>query len=196
MLQNVPKKRIILISAGVGSLLIILFLVVLFLPNKPQSRSSSLSNPTPVIQTQASIPTPKLPPVQTSFLSFQQKTGTSSAVILDTGDKAVTAVQLEIAFDPSVIQNVTIQPGNFFNRAFALLNRVDYKSGSIFYVLAIPPNGNAKKGKGEVATIYYTFNSGAFNPTTFQFLPRTKIAAVGIDDSVLKSATPITVASE
>jgi hypothetical protein len=160
--------------------------------NQSKTASSNLTNPTPVAE---NVPT-KGPPIQTSFLSFQQKSATSSAIILDTGDKAVTAVQLDIAFDPSVIYNVQVQPGNFFNRSLSLLNHIDYKTGTIFYVVAMPPTGVAKQGKGEVATIYYSFNSGAFNPTTFQFRPRTKVAAEGIDQSVLKAAAPISVASE
>jgi len=193
MLQNISKKNFVLISAGAGIILMVVILSTAMLSQKRTPKASmALANPTPAGQV---VPT-KIPSVQTSFLSFQQKTGTSSAIVLDTGNKAVTAVQLDIAFDPTIIHDVSIQPGNFFNRSLSLLNRVDYKAGSIFYVLAIPPTGNAKQGKGEIATIYYSFNSGAFNPTTFQFLPRTKIAAQGIDESVLKSATPISVASE
>ena len=118
----------------------------------------------------------------------------TSAVVIDTGNKAVTAVQLEISFDPLILRNVSITPGDFFDTALVLLSKIDYQSGDIFYAVVMPPAGSPKHGKGTIATLSYVFNSGAFNPTNLRFLPRTKVAAVGIDQSVLKQASDITIA--
>lgn len=191
------KKQIIII----GTCIVLvggLFLLSLFFANpnkKTESPTGNLTTNTTTPESSMAKP-PINAQVKIATLGFQQKTATSTAILLDTGNKAVSAVQLEIAFDSSAIHNVRIQPGKFFEKSLSLISNVDYQNGSIFYVIAIPPTGYPKEGRGEIATLYYDFNNGAFNPTTLKFLPKTKVAAAGIDDSVLKTANPANIASQ
>jgi hypothetical protein len=80
------------------------------------------------------------------------------------------------------------------NNALVLLKNIDYTEGTMFYAAVIPPTGQPVQGTGEVAVITFNFNQGAINPTTLQFLPKTKVTAKGIEDSVLQKATGITLA--
>jgi hypothetical protein len=131
----------------------------------------------------------------TAVLYLQRRTPTSSAVVVDTHNKPVSAVQLAISFDPSILGNISIKPGNFFGQALVLINKIDYSTGTIFYAAVVPPTATPQQGQGVVALLSYNFAPGSINPTNLQFLPNTKITARGIDNSILKEASGISIAA-
>lgn len=106
----------------------------------------------------------------------------------------VTGVQMELSFDPSLLKNVNIVPGNFFTNPLVLLKNINQKDGRVLYILAITPSQEPRKGTGTVATLTFTpnaFATGSANKITeVKFLPKTVITARGIGASVLKSALP------
>lgn len=122
----------------------------------------------------------------------------SISVILDTKTNYVTAVQLELLYDPKAITNVIVKSSKFFAKPVELMNRVDKNTGRITYMLGISPAQDPISGKGEVAVI--TFNKVAgtqIKGTKFSF-SRTEnsesiVAATGIDLSVLKTTTDTTI---
>ena len=183
-------KKHVFITAGILVAFLLPLLFLFIASSRSGKKQEQAANPTPVV---ANLVTPT-PSYLVSLLSFRQESATSAAIVLDTGNKDVTAVQLEVSFDPMILTNITVKPGSFFEKAYVLLSNIDYNAGSIFYAVVMPPDGMPKHGVGTVARIYYTFNSGAINPTILKFLPRTKVAAAGIDQSVLKQAESITVA--
>lgn len=184
--------------AIIGIIALVIFVpVVAFLLSLGQVEKSSSNsiNPTPVqpiTQVTAVSPTPVY---KTSLLSFKQLSAGSTAVVIETGAKPASAVQLEIGFDPVILKNIQVVPGSFFDKSLVLLSNVDYQKGSIFFAVVTPPDGKPIRGKGTVAVVSYTFAQGAINPTTLQFLSRTKVATVGIDDSILKLANNITISA-
>lgn len=112
-------------------------------------------------------------------------------VHMDTGSNTVTAVQLELAYDPNVLTNVTVTKGTFFDQSVELFNKVDARNGRISYAIAIPPTGQPKKGQGIIATISYQRVLGATQQTSISFLPKSKVTEEGVNPSVLQSTTDV-----
>lgn len=140
--------------------------------------------PTPAAQTMlALIPNP---------LTISSPSG-SLDVTIDTGNNNVTAVQLELSYDPKMLTNVTVaQPKTnaFFEKPVELIKQMDAKKGTIRYAIGIDPTTKAKQGIGIVATLKFRASLGTSQIT---FLPQTLVTAEGISVPVLKSATDATV---
>lgn len=114
-------------------------------------------------------------------------------VVVDTQTNPVTAVQLELSYDPKVITSIDIKPGSFFTNPAELLKTIDAKEGKISYALGILPSDNPQKGQGVVATITLRTNLKVGQSTQIAFLPKTLVTASGITTSVLKSASNLTI---
>ena|ERR1035437_2090897 len=59
-------------------------------------------------------------------------------VAIDSGQDNVTAVQLELSYNPKALTNVDIAPGTFFNNPNILLKKIDPVNGRITYALGVP----------------------------------------------------------
>lgn len=178
----------------IGLLLIIATSLVLVALNSPYSPTVA---PSPI------APPPVTLPVEESVLRFDDPViATESAasntanvtyslpLIINTGRNAVTAVQVELAFDPKVLAKVSVNPGSFFNNPIVLLNEVDESTGKISYALGISPQDNGIRGEGVVAMISFQTKVASPTATSVTFLPKTMVTAEGVSQSVLKSATP------
>lgn len=111
-------------------------------------------------------------------------------VEIATGENQVTAVQLEMAFDPQIIKNLRIQPGTFFDSPTILLNNVDTTTGRVSYALGIAPAQDPKSGNGTVATLTFNVTPVAgVSETSLTLLSKSLVTARGVGASVLKSAT-------
>lgn len=119
-------------------------------------------------------------------------TGTVS-VNIDSGINAVTAVQLDMTYDPKALTNIKITAGPFFQNPFELLNIIDTKTGKISYALGLPPSAAAKKGNGTVATISFTPLLPAGQTTQLTFTNKSLATAEGVSKSVLKSSSGATI---
>lgn len=102
---------------------------------------------------------------------YTSSTGTSSAttvdVVIDTGGDQVRSVQLEIAYDPKVLKNVTIQPGTFFTNPSVLpVGGVNQKTGRITFAVVPSSFTESKTGTGIVATLSFTPVLTASNSST------------------------------
>jgi hypothetical protein len=104
-----------------------------------------------------------------------------------TGKNKITAVQLELSYDPKALVNVDITPGSFFSNPTALLKTVDVSLGRISYALVVPLGEAGKQGTGTVATLTFKSLLATGETTTIKFLPKTQVAAEGVAISVLKS---------
>lgn len=117
----------------------------------------------------------------------------STDVVVDTGGNKITAVQLELSFNPNLITRVNIKPGSFFKNPVELLNRVNNQKGTISFALG---NGVTKgrikgvRGKGTVATIYFEEKGISGEYAQINFLPKTLVLGEGTSRSVLKSTVP------
>lgn len=158
----------------------------------------SFSNPTQVTEP----PIPSISPVipETSLLFGSLETASSSGIpktyslpiIINTGANKVTTVQLELAFDPNILTNVNVTPSAFFKNPNVVINKINNDVGRISYALAetasesASPAQRGKQGEGTLATL--TFESGMpSTSSTITFLPRTFVAAEGLEQSALKS---------
>lgn len=130
-----------------------------------------------------------------TILSLSPSTNTTNSVdvTMNTMGDNVTAVQAEIVYDPAKLKNVKITQGSFFTNPIVLFNQIDPKTGRISYAIGIQPMDQPKKGSGTVATISYDLVPGAKGPITLTFLPKTKVTAEGVAQSVLKTANSITI---
>ncbi len=144
----------------------------------------------------APTPTPKFLMAHTQ-LSLSPDTATPSSVDvkINTTSNTVSGVQIELAYDPTVIQNVQVKQGTFFPQAMPLINNIDKTNGRISYALVIPINTNGVKGTGTVAIITYTKVLGVNKNIVLTFLPKTKVTQLGILDSVLDTTTNLTISA-
>lgn len=153
--------------------------------------------PTPI----AAKPTPT-PAAQTTLaltpnpIVVSSQSGTLE-VAIDTGKNNVTAVQLELSYDPKVLQNITIttpKTNGFFTDPVTLLKEIDAKNGTVSYALGINPTDPPKKGKGILAKLAFQAVRGASGQATqVSFSPKTLVTAEGINESVLKSSSGATI---
>lgn len=175
------KRTLFLIFA----LFIITFALLMLAIYQPQASK--------VAQT---TPTPKEPVAQTT-LSFGSPAiaTTSSALTLDyslpinitTGKNKVTAVQLELQYDPLILTDVEVVPGPFFANPDILLDQIDVETGRISYAFGVGLTDKGIAGKGIVANLTFSTRAASTpKKTAIIFLPKTIVTAEGINESVLK----------
>lgn len=124
--------------------------------------------------------------------TISSSSGSLNATIA-TGENMVTAVQLEITYDPKVLSDVTIVPGTFFENPLQLLKHIDSAKGKITYAFGAAPTAKAQKGSGTMAIITFTTNLAPGEKTDLIFSPKTLVTAEGVRSSVLKETLGTTI---
>ncbi len=162
-IKNMSRKTISLI---VVLLILTIVLVAVAILAKPQtSQQISIDEPTPT-------PTPLVPGRTSLTLTPDPLTVTASApstldIIINTGGNNVRSVQLEIAYDPKAVTNVSLKPGTFFTNPSVLpIGGVNQNSGRITYALVPNSFTESKSGTGIVATMTFTPLLTTANPQT------------------------------
>lgn len=184
---SMPRKTLALII-GLIVLTVILLAVALrplFLrpPGEPGTEEQASVTPTPPAYTSIILsPNP---------LAVQGTSG-SVEVVVDTEENSLTAVQLEMSYDPSYLTNVSVVPGDFFPDPISLLDSVDTQNGRITYALGITPAQTPVQGQGVVATVNFNVIPGAAGETQIELLPKTIVTQEGVQASVLKNTTGTT----
>lgn len=144
----------------------------------------------PLLQQPTATPTPSpslsLTLIATSSAVTENQTYTLH-VITEThtnNKEKPTIIQLEIAYDPNALSQVSITPGTYFDAPQVLLNNINTHTGRISYALS----GKEINETGSIATISVTKNP-AFPDveTSLSFLPKSMIK--GITDTNLLMAT-------
>lgn len=183
-----PRKTLALIS-GLVLVTLVLFIVALRSNTNPAPVPSS--TPLPSIQTQVSPTVPKHSVLSLSPNPLTVSPGKKGevGVIIDTSDNDVTAIQLEIAYDPNFISNVKVTPGALFENPVLLINKNNVQEGRYTYAFGIMPNRPTIKGIGSAATITFTALNKPGGQTQLALLPTSLVTASGISESVLKSAS-------
>lgn len=177
------------------ALIIFLFLVTctllyFSLRTTPQSTQPLGPTPTPI-----SVNAHTLLSMNAASATESSKTAQYTvAVKIDTGDNPVNSVQMELAYDPQALTNVTLAPGTFFTQPNVLVNNINTTDGRISYALTEQIDLPGKKGTGTLALVSFniapTFTG---KTTTLTFLPKTAVAADKVMESVLKKTTDYTV---
>jgi hypothetical protein len=158
-------------------------------PNKPVAVSPT-KKPVPAYTTLMLTP---------ANLALSSTSG-SIAIMITTGEgskiNTVTAVQLELQYDPKMMTNVTVTPGTFFTNPIPLVNTTDKESGRITYALAISPTAKGTAGKGTLATVQFQSLLPKGGTTKLSLLPTTLVTAQGVAESVFLKATDATITSK
>lgn len=181
-----PKKTLALI-AGLVLVTVVLFVIAL---NSNQQGNKSSVNPSPT-----GVKASPVVDVAHSVLSLSPNPINVTAggnakvdVNIDTSDNEVTAVQLEIAYDPKVLTNVKVEPGVFFQNSVVLINKNDSATGRYTFAFGRGPSQTLVSGVGVAATISFTARASA-SPSQLTLLPTSLVTARGVAESVLKSSS-------
>lgn len=105
-------------------------------------------------------------------------------VLINTNGDKISGAQIELAFEPTLLTNVDISPGNFLSNPNILIKSIDTKNGTIKFIIAIKPGEKTVGGTGTIATLSFTKISS--DPTNISFLPTSQISTTGLNKSVLK----------
>lgn len=190
-MMNIMSKRTLILIAFLT--ILTAFFIYIAVSQRQGQNSVPVTSVTPTKKPVPAYTTIALTP---QTLSLSSNSG-SLAVTIDTGAKnkanAVTAVQLELQYDPKMLSNVTITAGSFIPNASPLVSQVDPLTGRITYALAIPPSGNGAVGAGTVATITFTSRIPRGGSTKVSVLPTTLVTAQGIAESVFLKGSGATI---
>ncbi len=158
---------LVLILSAVG-------LLALSLNNKPEP--ATIVAPVSIAQSTLSLTTPKA-----------SASGTlTSDVVINTNANKVTAVQLELSYNPKDINIVDVTPDLFFKNPTELLKKIDSDNGRISYAMGVGLGQKGISGQGIVATITFTKLSTT-GTTSIDFLAKSLVSAEGLAQSVLKT---------
>lgn len=119
-------------------------------------------------------------------------TGTVS-VNIDPSDNPVTAIQLEILYDPTMLSNVKVTPGPLFSTGVGLINKNDVQTGRYTYAVGISPSQNPVSEKGVAALISFVPRGVPGKQSQIILQPTSLATARGVASSVLKSGKGATV---
>lgn len=157
--------------------------------NRPQVRETTTMTPT-----KPPVPAYTTLLLSPAVLSLSSPSG-SLQVLINTGSgaktNAVTAVQLEMQYDPKMLTNVTVTPGTFLSNV--LPGSADKATGRITYAVGIVPSGSGVSGSGTVATIQFQSLLPKGGSTQLTILPTSLVTAQGVEKSVLLKATNATI---
>lgn len=183
-----PRKTLALIT---GLVLVTVILFVVALRAGQQQNAPSTPQPTQVVQQpEPTTPANTVLALAPNPLTVAPGRQGTAEVTIDTSDNDVTAVQLELGYDPTVISNVKVIPGALIANPAVLIDKNDPTAGRYTYAFGITPNGTPVKGTGVVATVTFTARANATGKETqLGLLPTSLVTARGIANSVLKSGT-------
>lgn len=129
----------------------------------------------------------------TLFLSpstiTQAESPTTLDVVIDSGTDAITAVQLEVTYDPQSITDLSLQSGDFLGESLILpLSPKDASGGKATFVITPKNIQEAKSGKGVLAKIvFYPIKSNPkHTTTTISIAESSLVSARGVSQSVLR----------
>lgn len=182
-----PKKTLALIS-GLVVVTIILFIIALRAGNQPQTQAPA--TPQVAVQPTSTVPAHTVLMAGPNPLTVAPGEQGSVNITMNTSDNNVTAVQLELGYDPSIITNVKVTPGAMFSNPAILIDKNDPTTGRYTYAFGITPNSPTINGTGVVATVTFTAMPGASGKDMqLGLLPTSLVTARGVAPSVLKNAT-------
>lgn len=161
----------------------VLLIVALYKPASPKPVPTVTAPKEPVAQTTLLFGEPS---IATPSSASSKNSGYSLPINIETGKNKVTAVQLELQYDPKVLTNVSVDPSLFFKNPDVLLNQIDAKTGRISYAFGIGLTNQGVVGQGVVANITFEAKAGIPQETAILFLPKTLVTAQDTAQSVLK----------
>ncbi len=184
-------------TLGLIIVLLILTIILVFvaLSTKQQTQTT-----TPPANKAAATPTPvaghTILSMSPNPVTAMRGTPSTANILIDTKGDSVRAIQLEIAYDPKALTNVSIKPGDFFPGAQTLpVGGVNQTTGRITFAITPANLRDAKSGKGTVATLtFYPAAATTTTSTPITILDKSLVTSPGLGaQSVLKSVAGTTV---
>ncbi|GEM_PF-1175762 len=115
----------------------------------------------------------------------------------NTNGQSISGIQLELAYDPGIITNVTVTPSenNLFGQNPAvLINNVDPELGRISFVIALGGLDDEEvNGNGNIANITFNTLFSESQTTEITILPKTTVRTLLSTNSLLREALPLTI---
>lgn len=99
---------------------------------------------------------------------------TAAIDIIVDSKKAPRTVQLEMKYDPLILNNIQITPGDFFLDPEVILNTINTNTGRISYGIKSKTE-RIRKQTGIVAMLSFIPQFGFQTATAISFLPKTEI---------------------
>lgn len=132
---------------------------------------------------------------QTTLVMSDPSASTSglleSNITINGQGNSVSAVQIELSYDPKDLGNVDITAGSFFNNPVELFKKIDSENGRVSFALGVGLGEKGISGQGVVTKLSFT-KLRTSGTTSISFLPKSLVSSEGISQSVLKSATGTT----
>lgn len=182
------SKRTFALIFTLFTIAVVLVMIAVYNPSSYDTPTSPTPTIKPELLAQTELKFGELNSFQIASQSGE-KIAYAIPIKISTNKNKVTAVQLEISYDPKILTQISITPGTFFQKPVSLLNQIDEKGGRISYAIGIPPNTPGKEGEDVVAIITFQAKSQFRGETTISFLPKTKVTAEEFNQSVLKETS-------
>lgn len=114
-----------------------------------------------------------------------------SDITINSRGNRITAIQIELSYNPSDISNVDIKIGPFIKNPVELFKKIDTQNGRVSYAIGVALGEKGVLGNGVVAKLSFS-KLKTIGTTSISFLPKSLVTSSGISQSVLKSATGLT----
>ncbi len=183
-----PRKTLALL-VGLILVTIILFIIALQTGKNQQKQMQ-----------QAQVQATPTPDVRHTTLSMSPAViqvapgGVGTAdVMANTSDNQITAVQLELMYDPTVLSNVKVTVGPAFANPVVLIDKDNPTTGKYTYAYGIQPGQKPVNGQLNVAKITFTARGVLGKQSQIIMQPTTLVTARGVPGTVLKTGTGATV---
>lgn len=189
------KKTLTLISILIAIVAILIAISV--------SQKNALEQPLNTVNPPTVVTSPTVTVSKNTTLAFSPPTLSASTapqqltIIINSTD-SVSAVQVELSYDPKKLTGVDIalpKTGGFFpTPTSVLLKNIDKINGRISFAVGIGPTQKTQPGTGTIAVLSFTPNLKPAEQTQITFLPKSLVTALGVfDSSVLKSTSNATI---
>jgi len=185
------KKTIALI--GILALIVVGLLVLALRSQQPEQKQTKTTAPTTGVPTVTSVPGTAVLSFTPSVLQVAAGSTGSVNVTVDSVDNGITAVQLDLSFNPNILSNVVVTKGTFFKNSVEMLNSVDQNNGKISYAAGASFSESGVRGTGTVATITFQVLPTVTPQTEIVFTKKTLVTAEKSIDSVLKTTNNVVI---
>jgi hypothetical protein len=190
------SKRIIIVLVAFLGLGLLLFIIIV--------RQNNLKNNQGLLSRLSTSNNPTYPPstLAQTTLWLEPKPITPDAngkvtisVYINANENQVTGVQLEIAYDPTLLQYESIKGSDLLGGKPVLIKKIDQGRGRITFGVGLGPDPQSApiQGADEIATLVLRPVSKTVGSTEVKLLPESNITAIGVSGSALTDTKNTTV---
>lgn len=194
-----PKKTTILIAV-----LLIFTVGLVYVAIKTEQQSPPDLNEEELTEEELTDIVPTInPQTQLSFSPATIDTGLNPQatytvnVTANTNGQAISGIQLELAYDPAILTDVTIEPAdnNLFGlNPTVLVSSVDPDLGRISFQIATPGLDDEEvTGNANIAEIKFSTIPNQVQTTQISVLPKTTARSIRSTNPLLQSALPLNI---